>query len=195
MKKFEIINLKKTGIVDFAKERNILLKKSKLEWVFFLDSDEEMSYGLKRELSEIFSTPEVEQLPFSGFIVPRRNYFLGRYVGTDKTLRLGRKGDGKWYRKVHEIWRIKGKVGELKSPIIHTTAQNLYDFISKLNFYSTLHAEANIIEGKKSSLFKIVFYPVGKFVESLFTGRGVVFSILQSFHSFLSWSKLYFSYS
>jgi hypothetical protein len=61
--------------------------------------------------------------------------------------------------------------------------------VNKINFYSTLHAEENLADGKKSNLFKIVCYPPAKLIQSLLIGRGFVFSMLQSFHSYLAWSK------
>lgn len=184
----EIITLSKEGITDFALERNILLAKSKAVWILFLDSDEKISTAKRIIRHQLPLSSE-----FSGYRIVRDNYFLGKYVGTDKIIRLGKKDAGKWVRRVHEIWQIKGKVGELKSPIIiHNTAKNLFDYVSKMNFYSTLHAKANREEGKNSSLFKIIFYPKMKFWITLFKSRNVVFSIMQAFHSFLSWSKLYF---
>lgn len=181
--KYSIITIKKKNIKDFAKERNGLLKKSKSEWVFFLDSDEKMTPALKREISAL-KDPD-----YGGFYVKRKNYFLGRYAGTDKIVRLGKKNSGKWVRKVHEIWKIKGKVGELKNPIIHNTAGSVSEMVNKINFYSTLHAQSNKEEGKESNLLKIIFYPKLKFIQSLLMGRDVISSTLQAFHSFLSWVK------
>lgn len=182
--KYTVITLNKKNIADFAKERNTLLKNSKTEWVFFLDSDEIMSKGLDREIKK-----QIGEGKHNGFYVRRKNYFLGKYIGTDKILRLGKKGAGNWVRRVHEVWMIRGAVGELKTPITHNTARNLHEYIGKTDFYSTLHARQNLADGKRSNLFKIVFYPFFKFSQSLLIGRGLVFSILQSFHSFLAWSK------
>ncbi|HKC04860.1 MAG TPA: hypothetical protein VKC54_03245 [Patescibacteria group bacterium] len=182
----EIITLRKKNINDFARERNLLLKKSKAEWVLFLDYDEVMPAELKKEIDRL--NPD----GFKGFYIFRKNYFLGKPIGTDKILRLAKKDSSKWSRKVHEVWTVNGKIGTLKNPIIHTTAKNLTEYISKINYYSTLHAEENFNSGKLSSLFKIIFYPPAKFLQSLVMGRGFVFSMLQSFHSFLAWSKEYF---
>lgn len=168
----EVITLKKEGITDFAKERNRLLSMSKSKWILFLDSDERLS----------------------GYKIKRKNYFLGKYIGSEWIIRLGKKNAGRWERRVHETWNIKSHlVGAIEKPvIIHNTAKSIHDYIEKLNFYSTLHAEANREEGKKASLFKIVFFPKLKFLVTLFKSRHFVFSIMQAFHSFLSWSKLYF---
>jgi len=180
----EIITLNKPGITDFAKERNTLLSKSKSEWVFFVDSDETLSKDFHKEILK-----QVLNDNYNGYYVKRKNYFLGKYIGEDKIIRLGRKNAGKWQRAVHEIWNIKGKVGTLKNPIIHNTAKDLHEYITKIDYYSTLHARENLESGKRSNIFKIVFFPIFKFIQSMTIGRGFVMSMLQSFHSFLSWSK------
>ena len=183
MNKPEIIILNKSGITDFAKERNLLLKKSKSKWVFFIDTDEVVTKELKSEIVNL------DPKDFNGFYIKRKIIFLGKYIGEDKVLRLGKKNSGKWERKIHETWKIKGKTKTLSNHLIHNTAGNLHSYIEKMNKYSDLHAEENIHEGKKSSLFKIIFYPKAKFVQNLFQGRGCIFSMLQSFHSFLGWAK------
>jgi glycosyltransferase involved in cell wall biosynthesis len=180
----EIITLNKPGITNFAKARNELLKKAKSEWVLFVDSDEVVSKELYTQVLK-----QIESDSYNGFYIYRRNYFLGKYIGEDKIIRLGRKSSGEWQRAVHETWVIKGKVGELRNPLTHNTASSLHDYITKINNYSDVHAKENYNEGKKSSLVKIICYPVGKFVVTLFKSRNIVFSIMQSFHSFLAWSK------
>lgn len=183
----EIVTLRKQKINDFAKERNALLDNSKSDWVFFVDSDEVMSEKLREEINKAIKDKSV-----NGYFVARRNYFIGSFVGTDYIVRLGRKNKGSWQRSVHETWDIKGNVGRLESPLIHNTADNLRDYIGRMDYYSTLHAEANKKEGKKSNIFKILFYPLAKFFVTFFKSGNIVFSIMQSFHSFLAWSKLYF---
>jgi hypothetical protein len=186
MNNLEIVTLNQPGITDFAKERNSLLKKSKAEWVFFVDSDEKVSPALIKEVNQL--TNELSN-KYNGYYVFRKNYFLGKYNGMDKILRLGRRNAGMWERKVHETWKINGNIGILKNPLVHNTAKNLHEFINKINNYSTLHAEENLKSGKRSNIFKIIFYPMFKFVQSMIIGRGFVMSMLQSLHSYLAWSK------
>ena len=187
--KYSIITLKKKNITDFAKERNKLLQKAKTEWVLFMDSDEKMSNALKKEILSKISTSEVEQDQKVAFFVFRKNYFLGKYVGCDKIIRLAKRNAGNWIRAVHETWQIKGLIGNLKNDLIHNTADNLTAYLNKINFYSTIHAKENKKEGKSVNLIKIIFYPIAKFFVELVKSRNAVFSIMQSFHSFLSWSK------
>ncbi|HJY98877.1 MAG TPA: glycosyltransferase [Patescibacteria group bacterium] len=183
---YKVLTLNTPDIDDFSKARNKLLEKSDSPWVFFLDSDELMSPALKTEIKR-----RIDKEKYDGYFVKRKNYFLGKPIGTDKVLRLGKKGKGKWVRRVHETWEIKGKIGSLTNPITHNSAGSLFDAVAKINKYSDLHAEANKKEGKSSNLAKIILFPKLKFGESILNGRGVVFSILQAFHSFLSWSKLW----
>jgi glycosyltransferase involved in cell wall biosynthesis len=182
--KVDVVTLNKKGITDFALERNKLLVAAKNDWVFFVDSDEIISNKLQREIDE-----RIESGRCSSFRVSRKNYFLGQYVGSDKIVRLGKKDSGKWKRAVHEIWVTNGKVRELESFLIHNTAKNLYDYIAKIDYYSTLHAKENSAEGKKSNIIKIISLPFIKFWVEYYKSRNVVFSIMQSFHSFLGWSK------
>lgn len=179
----EYVTLKKDKITDFAEERNELLFKAKSKWVFFLDSDEKLIGDLS--ISD----------RYSGYKVRRDNYFLGQFVGSDWIVRLAKRSSGKWVRRVHEIWNIEGKIGVQKAFIVHNTASNLKGYIDKLNFYSDLHAQANKEEGKRSTIINVIFFPCAKFIQTLIKSKNVVFSITQAFHSFLAWSKLYFSRS
>jgi hypothetical protein len=175
-----ILILNKPNITDFASVRNDLLAKSKSDWNLFLDSDEKLSAPIKN-ISE----------NYDGYVLKRRNYFLGQYVGTDSIVRLGKKKFITWRRSVHEVWDIKN-VGYLDNYIIHNTADSLSKYLDKINNYSTLHAIANLKEGKKSTLLKIIFFPIAKFIVTLIKSKHIVFSIMQSLHSYLSWTKLYF---
>ncbi len=185
MNNFEILRLNKPDVTDFALERNILMGKSKSEWVLFLDTDEEISKELKHELKNLDTTG------YSGFWIKRKIVFLGKEIGEDKVVRFGKKDAGKWHRAVHETWELKGKIGTLKNYIVHSTAENLSEYVEKMNKYSTLHAMENKKEGKRSTLLKIIIFPKLKLLQNLFLGRGFTFSMLQSFHSFLGWVKLW----
>ncbi len=178
-----ILTLNKPNIKDFAKERNNLLAKSKSEWNLFLDSDER----LVKPINDISNKNDC-------YYLYRKNYFLGRYVGTDKLIRLVKKGGGKWQRSVHETWKPNKSHsrGVLLDPvIIHNTTDNLKDYINKINNYSTLHARENFKENKKVNLLIIIFFPIAKFIITYVKSKNVVFSIMQSLHSYLSWTKLY----
>jgi hypothetical protein len=111
---------------------------------------------------------------------------------------LARKDAGKWKRKVHEYWEVRGPIGSLKNPLRHYPHPTLREFIADINWQSSLHAEANLKEGKKANVVKIVLYPLAHFVRNwkfrlgfLDGMEGFVVALVMSFHSFLAWSKLW----
>lgn len=183
---------------NFAAQRNFALSKATKSWVLFIDSDEAVTKKLKQEIINTIKNTDK-----SGFYLTRQDYFLGKKLvggesGSTKLLRLAKKSKGKWGRRVHETWKVKGSVGELKNPLLHFPHDDLFGFIHKINFYSTLHAKESRVEGKKSSTLKIILLPFFKFLYNFFVKaafadkeRGFVAAVIMSFHSFLSWSKLY----
>lgn len=183
--KYKILTLSKDNIKNFAKERNDLMNKNDSQWFLFLDSDEKISKELYEEIKKIVPGK------YQSFVIKRTNYFLNLFVGQDKIIRLVKKGSGKWVRAVHEVFVSNEPIGKLEGSITHYTAQGLSGYIRKINKYSTIHSIENKKEKKNSNLFKIIFFPIFKFFQTLFKSKNTVFSIMQSFHSFLAWSKQY----
>ena len=185
---------------NFAAQRNFGLEKAANKWVLFIDADERVSKGLKDEIEKEVS---VLNNPYLGYFVKRDDYIFGKKLNYGETasvrlLRLARKSAGKWARDVHEVWDVRGKTKILKNSLWHYPHQTLREFIKDINFQSDLHAEANYKEGKSSNLAKIVIWPKGKFFYNylfklgfLDGTEGFVLALIMSFHSFLSWSKLW----
>ena len=182
---------------DFSKQRNFGFKKAKNKWVLFLDADEVLSPELAKEIQSLSGTD------LQGYFLKRRDYFLNKKIlggesGGVWLLRLGRKSAGKWDRAVHEHWEINGKTQRLKNYLYHSPHPSFLSLISKINYYSHLHAIENEKEGKNPSLIKIIFFPIAKFIYNFVFRLGLrdgthgfVLAVAMSFHSFLSWSSLY----
>jgi len=185
---------------DFASQRNFGLEKAKSEWVLFIDADEIVTPSLREEIKQMGN----EQIyKYSGFYIKRQDFFLGKTLkygeaGNIKLLRFARKGKARWKRKVHEYWDIDGKTKTLENPLVHNSHPNLKQLINSLDSWSNLHALENKSEGKSSNLLKIITFPSAHFVKNYFFKKGFLdgvhgftFAIFISFHSFLSWSKLW----
>lgn len=184
---------------NFADQRNFGLKKAGQEWVFFVDADERVSPGLRKEIIG----KQSEKTNFNGFYLKRKDFFGNqwlKYGETSRTkfLRLAKKNHGQWQRMVHETWQVKGKIGKLKSPLLHYHYSSLTILLKKINFYSTLHAEVFYQEGQKTNLFLILGKPLAKFFRNwlfrfgfLDGGAGLIIALMMSWHSFLSQAKLY----
>jgi glycosyltransferase involved in cell wall biosynthesis len=182
---------------NFAQQRNFALRQAQGEWVLFIDADERVSAALAAEIYNLQFTI------YNGFYLKRRDFFGGKWLKHGETanvklLRLGRNGAGRWQRQVHETWEIKGKLGELKNPILHYPHPTISEFLETINYFSTLHADVLFSEGVKTNLFQIGVYPVGKFLKNWIYRRGfldgtpgLIVALMMSFHSFLARAKLY----
>lgn len=193
-----IITLDQPDISDFAAARNLELAKVKTDWVLFVDQDEKITPALKAEILEAIESKE-----YAAYYIPRLDTFLGRELrrgepGHTQLIRLARRNFGKWQRPVHEVWVGQGKVGQLKNPLLHTPHSSVSSFLEKINRYSSLESSYRFKQGIKSSLWKIAVYPIAKFKYNYFFLQGfrdgvpgTIMAIMMSFHSFLTWTKLY----
>lgn len=183
---------------DFSTLRNQGLKEAKSEWVLFIDADEEVSEKLQIEIKNTLQFPKQDAYYFK-----RNDFFLGKWLQYGETkniklLKLGKKTAGKWERRVHEVWKIKGPTGELIEPLYHYPHPTVVEFIARISRWTTLDAEEFYKHGVRSSFGKIIMYPVGKFIVNYFMKLGLldgmpglIMAICMSFHSFLTRAKLY----
>lgn len=188
---------------DFAAQRNFGLEKARGEWVLFVDADERVTSSLREEIIQYTNNPIYKYSNgYVGFYVKRRDFMWARElkhgeVGSIKLLRLAKKSAGRWRRRVHEVWEVKGRVGTLKNPLLHYPHQSLRGFARDVGRMSTLHARAHMEQGVRSNPVKIIFWPPAKFFYNwvlrlgfLDGTPGFLVAAVMSFHSFLSWSKL-----
>ncbi len=198
-----IITLNEPDITDFAGARNKLLAQAKTDWVLFLDSDETVSPALRDEINQA-----IKSNLYDAYYIKRIDTFLGRKLlhgepGHAKFIRLARKSFGSWQRPVHEIWVRRGglsstRIGTLTSPLMHTPHTSISSFLDKINLYSQLDAEYRRSLGKRSSLIQVALYPPLKFIYNyifllgiLDGAPGMIMALMMSFHSYLTWTKLY----
>lgn len=183
---------------NFSNQRNFALNNVHSTWGLFVDSDELVSDALRNEILEAIKQKEV-----SGFYIKRFDYVWGKKMthgelSQVRLLRLAKKEDGKWHGKVHETWKVIGKTEELTQPLFHVPHQNIREFVSDVDEYSTLRAEELREKGVKASFFHVICYPLAKFIQNYVLRQGykdgipgMLYALMMSFHSFLVRAKLY----
>jgi glycosyltransferase involved in cell wall biosynthesis len=132
---FESYSRQKNWALDTLPFRN--------EWVLIVDADERVTPELRHEIECELAEPRCD-----GYYVNRRFIFLGawiRHAGwyPSWNLRLFRHRFGRYDdREVHEHVVLNGRVGYLRSDLLHQDRRGLDAFIARHNRYSTLEARA-----------------------------------------------------
>lgn len=130
------------------------------DWVLQLDGDERVIPELKEEIKEILNVKS----DINGYWIPRKNWFLGRFLMKggqypDYTLRLYRRGKGRLPQEsVHEQAVVEGKVGYLKSSLLHIAYPSFIGYLTRLNRYTNLIAGELILSKTRHEPITIVKY-------------------------------------
>lgn len=170
---------------NFAAQRNVALSKAKNDWVFFIDDDEYVGTELARE---ILSLPEKTKT--TGFFIKRVDVCFHQPLkhgetGQTSLLRLAKKSAGKFQRPVHETWSIKGKVGELDSPLYHIKDNFISGFIDRMTQYSSIDADILTKENKPYTFWRLLLNPKGKFLQNYFVRLGLLDGTVGLFLAYL----------
>lgn len=182
----------------YVPQKKYALSLANNDWVLSLDADERITPELKNEILNL--TPN----DYSGYKIRRRNFLLDKEItscgwGNDYQLRLflNEKTD-LTDRLVHEGFKVDGKVGELKQPMLHFTFTSFTDYLNKINYYTSLKAK-ELLErkGKVSgwtifshtiSAFFLFFINRGGFKDGVY---GLIISLLHSVSTMLNYIKLW----
>ncbi len=182
----------------FDMNKNVAIKACSGEWIFLLDADERVSPELGKEIIETvqnWSSGKPE-----AYWLPRKNYFLGRYLKKggqypDPVLRLFKKGKAFLPEEtVHQQPVAKGKTGWLKNDLIHWATPEFSRYWLRERRYSTLEA-LQMMKNKVSLknpfnwLKYLIFQPQKTFFLIYFRHKGFmdgwqgfVFAFFSGFH-------------
>lgn len=179
----------------FAAQKNSAIDKASNNWVLSLDADEEVSSRLADDISAVLKTTSKP----SGFFIPRKNMFLGRWIRhggfwPDPKLRLFDRTSGRFEdRAVHETVTFKASATEMQSPLLHHSYPTLSAYVDHMNRYSSLGAEMVVAKGKvRFSFINIVLRPLITFLYNYFFRLGFLDGreglLLHLYHSvYVSW--------
>jgi glycosyltransferase involved in cell wall biosynthesis len=169
------------------------------DWVLLLDADEEVSAELAEEIRCAIADPQAA----SGYKLPRKNLFLGRWIRhggfyPDPKLRLFRRGQGfVTGHDPHDRCELKPEVPQrieqFKNALVHYTYPNLTLYLAHMNRYSSLGAQLALSKGHRSFSFtNMVVRPLLTFTYNYFIRLGFLDGreglLLHMYHaSYVSW--------
>ena len=181
----------------FGPTKNEAASHAQNDWIFTLDSDEELTESLVKELQSLSLEPD------SVYSVGRINHYDNVPVlccgwHPDTVIRLyNRQSTGYTDAQVHEkIITASSQIKELAHPLKHYPYDSISSLLKKADSYSTLFAKANAHK-KKSSIFKACLHGIFGFFKHYVLKRGVMYGyngfVISSFNalgSFLKYLKL-----
>lgn len=170
-----------TNKPNFHINKQMAIDMATKDWVLQLDADEHVSPELAQEIRQILDgsslvleEPKSKNEPLgsknqdsksiNGFWMPRKNLFLGRFLMKggqypDYTLRFYKNGKGRLPQKdVHEQAEVSGKVGYLKSALLHYPYKSFSHYLRKWNLYNNLFATQIRDEQKNKNILEKLFY-------------------------------------
>ncbi len=193
--------------LGYAATKQYAVDKAKNDVVFWVDSDEEITSDLQKEITTKWSAINKawEQTPI--YAVPRKTFFMGewiKYCGwyPDRQKRLFNSKYAKFNTaNVHEdvVPTNTGKIEELSSDILHYSFQSISKYFEKMNTYGKLGAKEMSVKNKKVAFSKLIFNPLWSFFQSYFLRLGVlqgktgfIISCGNAYSKFIKYTHFYY---
>lgn len=186
----------------YAGQKQFALEQCEQPWCFNVDSDERLDKELRRVLPQLIAVPD----DIVGWRVARRPYLIGygytpEGVKERKNLRLIRRGRGSYdlAQSVHEGIVPDGNVSKAQTgSLLHFRPLVIDEQILKENKYSTLKADQQTAEGKRSRPAKLLIAPTLYFLRLYFRNGlwrcgapGFIEAMTGAVYAFLTQAKLY----
>ncbi len=149
-------------------QKNFAISQSKYPFILSLDADEAIDETLWNEIKAIKSST----IHADGYLINRFNNYCGQWIKhgawkSDIKLRLWDSTKGKWAGlNPHDKFEMidSANIQPLKGKILHWSYNSVEEHKGKVEYFSTIAAQAYFNRGKKSSYFKIAFSPLFRFV-------------------------------
>ncbi len=177
------------------------LNKATGDWILFLDADEIVPPEVRTEIEGILSK---DDKTFDGYLVLRKNLFLGRWMkhggwwGYAANVELVRRGKGRWPVGMHQTLQVDGNVGYLRNPVIHDTHRSISQWIDKMNEYTSVEAGERFEKRENFQRGHAIFFPAAVFLRNYFVKagfrdgfHGFVAAVLASYYEFVRNVKLW----
>ena len=184
----------------FGTTKNLAISRTKNDWVFWIDADEEITPELKEELISFKESKPA----LNSYSVARRAFFLGKWIKhsgwyPSRVVRLFNKNHARFNDKsVHENIEIDGATGTLKHDLNHYTDPSIKHYFKKFNVYTTLAAEDLYAKNKKVSILDIIIRPLFLFAKmyifklGFLDGlHGLILAVFSSAYVFTKYCKLW----
>ena len=185
----------------FGRLRNEAVAHTSHDWVFSLDTDERATPELRDEIVNVLGRgPKAD-----AYFVPRRNYFLGRWIRQAgwypdyRQPQLFHKGRFRYRdQAVHEGFEVRGKVGYLKEHVVQYPFRDVDHYLEKMDRYADLMARRMADEGRRFHVHQLLTHPFFTFFKMYLWRRGLlegmpglILAGLYAYYAFVKYARLW----
>ena len=183
-------------------QKNSAANKARQDWILGLDTDEVVSAELRQEIHELFAKP-AKLKAFAGFSFPRRTWFCGRWIRhgdwyPDRGTRLWRRDRGEWAGvDPHDKLTVQGRIGRLRSDLLHYNANALDGQLAKIGPYSDAFVRDALRHRRQATWIDFGLRPAWRFLRAYFLRlgfldgwQGYYIAWMGAFHSVTRYAKL-----
>jgi len=159
----------------FIGQKNSVAEKCTQPWLLNIDADEVVTPGLQQEIAAVIKQ---EPSACAAYEFPRCAFYFGRWIRhgdwyPDRVLRLWRRELAQWGGlEPHAHLKVNGKVGRLKSDLLHFTNENIERHISKIAAYHADFVKNFQADGRRVSLLEFTVRPAWRFLRAYFFRMG-----------------------
>lgn len=181
----------------YSAQRSWTIPHASHEWVLEIDTDERVTPELRAEIEELLVDPK----GYSGFWIPRLNYYFGRPMKyhPDPQMRLFMRDKAHYDgRLAHPKVNIDGQVGYLRNKILHFGVRDVDQAMRTMMRYAKRDAEQRNHEGFKFRPWHLFTRPLRIFIYIYFFKlqilnglEGFAGCLLKAWYYFLIYSNLW----
>ena len=166
-KSFEKVRFIEHKFDGHIEQKNYAITQAKFPHVLSLDADEALDENLKANILAI-----KENFVEDGYEMNRLTNYCGKWVYhcswyPDTKLRLWDSRKGKWTgTNPHDRYEMEAgsKIKHIKGDILHYSYYTLEDHYKQVEYFTSILAKSQYLEGKKAPLLTLYFSPVVKFL-------------------------------
>lgn len=203
----EIAQKYQTRIITFPKgeynivepARDFAIQHASCPWILVVDADEIVTPDLKDYLYSKIKEPNCP----SGIYIPRKNYFMGRFMHChypDHILRFFKKEGTVWPPIIHVSPIVQGTLYHIpprkqELAFIHLANDSVSDIVRKTNQYTLNEIQKK--KNKKYSILAFLYRPFFRFFKAYILKGGIrdgkagfIKSCLEGYYQFIMLAKI-----
>ena len=185
---------------NFGSQKNYAISKATSKWILCLDADEELTARLKESIKSVTNKSTTT---YKAYSLSRKLVFLSRMMKYGKTsdnpVRLFLNGSAKYEGAIHEKLDVSGPINrKLKGDLLHYSYNDISDYFSRFNRYTSEIAKDRAAKNKKPSFISHIFRPWFEFFSRYFLRLGFLdgypgytYALFSSLYTYTKYAKFY----